>query len=74
MFVLLSCFQILVFTPLLLKDYKASFQLKKRNAASYTIIDTVMLILTLRYQPFKRQPHKLVKHTQAIADELLQCV
>ena len=28
---------------------------------------------TLNY-PFKRQSHKMIKHTQKIADELFECV
>ena len=42
-----SIFQ--TFKQLLLKDYEASFQLKKFNAALYTIISTVISILTLKY-------------------------
>ena len=26
------------------------------------------------HEPFKRQPHKMVKHTQAKADELFECL
>ena len=42
-----SIFQ--TFKQLLLKDYEASFQLKKFNAALYAIISTVISILTLKY-------------------------
>ena len=37
-----------------------------------------MCLYVLEFQPFKRQPHKMIKHTNTIcrqiADELFECV
>ena len=45
----------------IISELLQKYSWKKSGKAFFTVY-----ILTLLYKPFKRQPHKMVKHTQSL--------